>query len=149
MSRKVGIYIRVSTQEQAESGISIEIQRSLLYKFCELHGWEVHKEYVDAAKSAATIERKALQELLEDCDLLPCSRKRASTGSLGRLGSVQHKATLPAGRVTTPLTAGCTHGLAQTYIKLSEYKKLTTSNLPNSSPPSGRALLATGGKMEK
>ena len=67
VSRKVGIYIRVSTQEQAESGISIEAQRSSLYKFCELHGWEVHKEYVDAAKSAATIERKALQELLEDC----------------------------------------------------------------------------------
>ncbi|MDF2956283.1 MAG: Site-specific DNA recombinase SpoIVCA/DNA invertase PinE [Candidatus Alkanophagales archaeon MCA70_species_2] len=67
MSRKVGLYIRVSTLEQAESGISIDAQRSSLQKFCELHGWNIHREYVDAARSAATMERKALQKLLKDC----------------------------------------------------------------------------------
>ena len=38
---KVAIYVRVSTQEQANEGYSIQEQTERLTKYCEAHGWIV------------------------------------------------------------------------------------------------------------
>lgn len=66
---KVAIYVRVSTEEQAEHGYSIEAQLETLRNYCELYGKEVYEEYVDAGISGKSIEgRFALQRLLKDAE---------------------------------------------------------------------------------
>lgn len=66
-SIKVAIYVRVSTEEQAEQGYSIDAQLDTLRNYCNLYGKEIHEEYVDAGISGTSIEgRFALQRLLKD-----------------------------------------------------------------------------------
>ena len=43
--KKVAIYVRVSTQEQAVEGYSISEQIDRLTKFCEAHSWKIYKAY--------------------------------------------------------------------------------------------------------
>lgn len=45
--KKVAIYVRVSTQEQAVEGYSISEQIDRLTKFCEAHSWKIYKVYTD------------------------------------------------------------------------------------------------------
>ena len=66
--KKVAIYVRVSTKEQAEEGYSIGEQLERLRKFCDAKGWIVAEEYVDAGFSGATLERPAMQRLMKDCN---------------------------------------------------------------------------------
>lgn len=63
---KVAIYCRVSTEEQALGGHSIEAQRQELIKYCSAFDYEIYDFYVDAGFSASTMERPALQKLLAD-----------------------------------------------------------------------------------
>ncbi|MCK9857591.1 recombinase family protein [Paenibacillus sp. ATY16] len=66
---KVAIYARVSTEEQAEQGYSIEAQLDTLRDYCKKNGLEVYEEYVDAGFSGKSIEgRLALQRLLRDAN---------------------------------------------------------------------------------
>ena len=41
MSRKVAIYVRVSTTNQAEEGYSVQEQQNALNKYAEAMGWTV------------------------------------------------------------------------------------------------------------
>jgi site-specific DNA recombinase len=64
------IYLRVSTDEQADKGLSIPAQREACLKFAELKQWEINPEkdiYVDAGESARSANRPALQEMLSRC----------------------------------------------------------------------------------
>ena len=63
---KVGIYVRVSTEEQAKEGISIDAQIDRCQAYCKARGWQVFKIYTDAGYSAGTLSRPALKDLLED-----------------------------------------------------------------------------------
>lgn len=63
---RVGLYVRVSTQEQAKEGYSINEQIDRLQKFSEAHDWMVVKIYTDAGHSGADTNRPALQDLLSD-----------------------------------------------------------------------------------
>ena len=63
---KVGIYPRVSTQEQAKEGYSIGEQIERLTKYCEAMGWEVYKAYTDPGYSGADTNRPGLQAMLKD-----------------------------------------------------------------------------------
>ena len=63
---KVAIYVRVSTQEQANEGYSIQEQTERLTKYCEAHGWIVAKVYSDPGFSGANRNRPALQLLCSD-----------------------------------------------------------------------------------
>ncbi len=63
---RIVIYVRVSTQEQAKEGYSIGEQIERLTKYAEAHGWIVVKVYTDAGHSGATMDRPALQEMLQD-----------------------------------------------------------------------------------
>lgn len=63
---KVAIYVRVSTQEQAKEGYSIQEQIDRLTKYCEAHGWEVYKVYTDPGFSGADTNRPGLQAMLKD-----------------------------------------------------------------------------------
>lgn len=64
--RVVG-YIRVSTQEQAEEGYSLEAQQDLIRKYCEKEGKQLVTIYADKGISGkSTKDRIALEELLEE-----------------------------------------------------------------------------------
>jgi len=63
---KIAIYIRVSTEDQAKEGYSLEVQREYLESFAKREGLEIFKIYQDDGISGYTTERPALQELLKD-----------------------------------------------------------------------------------
>ncbi|EEO3824243.1 recombinase family protein [Listeria monocytogenes] len=60
----VGIYIRVSTEEQVKEGFSISAQKEKLKAYCTAQGWEDFKFYVDEGKSAKDMNRPLLQEMI-------------------------------------------------------------------------------------
>ena len=68
MPEKVAIYIRVSTQEQAQEGYSIEAQTDRLTAYCKAKDWPIVGIYKDPGYSGATIERPALRQLFDDID---------------------------------------------------------------------------------
>lgn len=49
---RVALYVRVSGQEQAIKGLSLEAQQEDLQEYCRAHGWLVMGVYIDAAKTA-------------------------------------------------------------------------------------------------
>ena len=62
-----GIYIRVSTEDQAREGFSLGEQKEKLLQLCSFKGYEVFKIYEDAGISAKDMEhRPAFQEMLSD-----------------------------------------------------------------------------------
>ena len=62
-----GIYIRVSTEDQAREGFSLPEQEKRLRAMCEYKGYEIYKIYKDAGISAKTGNRRpAFEELKED-----------------------------------------------------------------------------------
>jgi len=64
---KIALYVRVSTDRQAEEGYSIEVQKERLIAFTKTLDGEVSYElYVDDGFSGATLERPAMQRLILD-----------------------------------------------------------------------------------
>ena len=62
-----GIYIRVSTEDQAREGFSLPEQEKRLRAMCEYKGYKIYKIYKDAGISAKTgNHRPAFEELKED-----------------------------------------------------------------------------------
>ena len=62
----IGLYARVSTQEQAKEGYSIDEQIDRLKKYSEAMGWKEYKLYVDAGYSGGNIFRPELQNIIKD-----------------------------------------------------------------------------------
>lgn len=62
----VALYPRVSTQEQAQNGNSIDEQIDRMKKYCEAMNWTVFGVYTDAGYSGATTDRPALQRMIKD-----------------------------------------------------------------------------------
>ncbi|QZY56233.1 recombinase family protein [Crassaminicella profunda] len=65
---KAALYLRVSTEEQASGGHSIEAQRQELIKYCTAFDYKIYDFYVDAGYSASTMDRPALKKLLAHCN---------------------------------------------------------------------------------
>jgi len=63
----VGIYCRVSTEEQAEYGYSIEAQIEILSNLCKQEQ-KLFKVFVDAGVSGKSLDRPAIQELLGEVE---------------------------------------------------------------------------------
>lgn len=61
---RVVIYIRVSTQEQAQEGYSIEEQKRRLIAYCKARGWQVVEILVDPGFSGANLDRPGIQTLI-------------------------------------------------------------------------------------
>ena len=62
-----GLYIRVSTEDQAREEFSLPEQEKRLRAMCEYKGYEIYKLYKDAGISAKTGNyRPAFEELLQD-----------------------------------------------------------------------------------
>lgn len=63
----VGIYIRVSTEDQAREGFSLSEQKERLEAMCKYKGYEIYNIYEDAGISAKNIkDRPAFNRLLDD-----------------------------------------------------------------------------------
>ena len=60
------LYVRVSTEAQAEEGYSIEAQKERLEAFCVARGIKNYEFYIDGAYSGSNIERPELYRLIED-----------------------------------------------------------------------------------
>ena len=60
------LYIRVSTQLQADEGYSLDAQRAKLEAHCQAHEWTVCPEhiYIDAGVSGKTVDRPQFQAML-------------------------------------------------------------------------------------
>jgi site-specific DNA recombinase len=63
---KAAIYTRVSTEEQAKEGYSIESQKDFIISFIKSQGWEFYEFYIDDGYSAKDLKRPAIQRLIED-----------------------------------------------------------------------------------
>ena len=65
--KNVGIYLRVSTEDQAREGFSLPEQRERLTKECELRGYTIIDYYQDAGISAKTgNHRPEFERMIED-----------------------------------------------------------------------------------
>lgn len=62
----VGCYVRVSTQEQYQNGHSIDEQIDRTTKYCAAMRWTVYRVYTDGGQSGATMNRPALQQMIQD-----------------------------------------------------------------------------------
>ncbi len=58
-------YIRVSTEKQADRGVSLEAQRAKVAAYAELYDLEVVEVVVDAGVSAKSLDRPGLSRALE------------------------------------------------------------------------------------
>lgn len=66
-TKVAGIYIRVSTEDQAREGFSLPEQERRLRAMCEFKGYNIYKVYKDSGISAKTgNHRPAFEELLND-----------------------------------------------------------------------------------
>lgn len=72
MTRVIG-YTRVSTEEQASSGLGLGAQRDTITRYAEAHGWDV-VWYEDAGLSAKSLDRPQLQAALARLHVLPKRR---------------------------------------------------------------------------
>ncbi|PZM63339.1 hypothetical protein DOE73_22410 [Paenibacillus dendritiformis] len=62
---KTAIYVRVSTDEQAEEGYSIEAQKRKLLAYIESQDWTLFDVFIDDGYSAKDLERPEMQRLLQ------------------------------------------------------------------------------------
>ena len=65
---KVSGYSRVSTEEQARGGISLEMQAERIKAYAASQGWRLVRIFEDAGHSGTTLERPALQKMLSRLD---------------------------------------------------------------------------------
>ena len=62
-----GLYLRLSQEDERQGeSISIDNQRTILRKYAEEHGFEIHGEYIDDGISGTTFQRPEVQRLLDD-----------------------------------------------------------------------------------
>jgi site-specific DNA recombinase len=66
MDMKTIGYVRVSTDEQAREGISLEAQKAKITAYCELNDLELIGIIEDAGKSGKDLNREGIQSLLEN-----------------------------------------------------------------------------------
>jgi len=63
---KVAVYIRVSTEEQAKEGFSLDAQKQVLTDYCEALDYEIYRYYVDDGYSGRNTRRPAYRQMMDD-----------------------------------------------------------------------------------
>lgn len=59
------LYIRVSTEGQAEEGYSIQAQSQRLQAYCQAKGWAPYQDYIDGGYSGSNLERPQIRHLMD------------------------------------------------------------------------------------
>lgn len=62
----VGIYPRVSTEDQSRFGFSLDEQEESLRRLCEWKGYNIYKVYREEGVSAKSMNRPKFQEMIQD-----------------------------------------------------------------------------------
>ena len=61
----IALYCRVSTDEQAEHGYSIDNQKERLIAYCKSQGWDDYRLYIDDGYTGTNLDRPAMKRLLK------------------------------------------------------------------------------------
>jgi len=62
------IYVRVSTQDQAQHGFSLDAQEDTLQNYAKVMGYDLFRIYRDEGKSAKDMNRPEMQQMLKDAE---------------------------------------------------------------------------------
>lgn len=62
----VGIYPRMSTEDQSRFGFSLDEQEESLKRLCEYKGYKIYKVYREEGVSAKSMNRPKFQEMIQD-----------------------------------------------------------------------------------
>ena len=116
-------YVRVSTQEQATEGVSLDAQREKLRAYCKANGIRLVDIVADEGVSGSTLERPGLQAALR-----MIKRGRANTLIVAKLD-----------RLSRSLRDVCT--LVSDYFIDENYHLLSVCGLVNTHSAAGRMLL--------
>lgn len=65
-TKKAALYLRVSTEEQAEEGWSIDAQERALRTFCEDKHWHIVEVYKDEGRTGTNTDRPGFKRMLRD-----------------------------------------------------------------------------------
>jgi DNA invertase Pin-like site-specific DNA recombinase len=65
---RVLAYVRVSSDEQAESGAGLEAQRAAIRQECERRGWQIVEVIEDAGFSAKDLKRPGVRAALDELE---------------------------------------------------------------------------------
>lgn len=113
---KVVGYVRVSTEEQATQGVSLQAQEAKLRQYCDLYGHDLAEVVIDAGQSAKTLNRPGLAKVLASLEagevegvvILKLDRLTRSVRDLGHLLETyfQKSALLSVMEQTDTSTAG-------------------------------------------
>jgi len=66
--RRAAVYIRVSTQEQAQEGYSVGEQKERLIAYCKAQDWLIADIYVDGGYTGSNLNRPGIQKLMAETD---------------------------------------------------------------------------------
>lgn len=66
--KRVALYIRVSTLEQAQEGYSIGEQKERLIAYCKAKDWLIADIYVDGGYTGSNLKRPGIQKLMAETD---------------------------------------------------------------------------------
>lgn len=67
--KRVYIYCRVSTTEQAEEGYSLGEQEKNLVEYAKAMGWEIVYVFIEDGKSGASLKRPKMEEMIKGIEL--------------------------------------------------------------------------------
>ncbi len=65
---RAAIYIRVSTDEQAQEGYSLDAQKEILTNYCISQAWSISKIYDDYGYSGRNVKRPAYTQMIKESD---------------------------------------------------------------------------------
>lgn len=65
---RAALYVRVSTEDQAREGYSLDAQIKRLQAYCRLRSWEVSGVYRDEGVSGKTADRPEYRRMMEESD---------------------------------------------------------------------------------
>ncbi|MDH7518052.1 MAG: recombinase family protein [Candidatus Thermoplasmatota archaeon] len=65
---RAAIYTRVSTEDQAKEGFSLDAQLEKLRSYCKARGWIIAGEYIDEGYSGRKTRRPAYTRMMEEID---------------------------------------------------------------------------------
>lgn len=66
--KRAAVYIRVSTQEQAQEGYSVGEQKERLIAYCKAQDWIIADIYVDGGYTGSNLKRPGMQKLMSETD---------------------------------------------------------------------------------
>ena len=65
---RAAIYTRVSTEDQAKEGFSLDAQLDKLRSYCKARDWIIGGEYIDDGYSGRNVKRPAYSRMMEEMD---------------------------------------------------------------------------------